>query len=84
MSYSKRGRHNPFDSYMNGLCLWMSPRQILVIEKICNHYEHIIEDAIDKEAFLDFKEQIDHEASIKKQKYLGEKYEKIPGDTLID
>lgn len=71
-SYSSRGKNNPFDAYMSGFCLWMTPRQIILIEKMCNKFSDCLEDGVDKEAFLDFKEQIEYEAEIKKKKYLGE------------
>jgi hypothetical protein len=73
MEYSKRGRANPFDAYMNGICLWITPRQILIIEKMCSKF--IPEEGIEKDAFLDFKEHIDHEAEIKKKRYFGGDYD---------
>ena len=71
MSYSERGRHNPFDAYMAGVCLWMTPRQILVIHRMCERFKDEVEKGVEEEAFLDFKSQIDHEAEIKKRKYFG-------------
>jgi ABC-type taurine transport system substrate-binding protein len=72
MSYSKRGKNNPFDAYMAGFCIWLTPRQILLIDKICGLFTEDIPDEIDKEAFVDFKEQLSHEAKIKRKKYFGE------------
>lgn len=69
MKYSERGRHEPFDNYMAGFAPWITPRQILILEQMCEKYKDEIEDPIDKEAFLDFKEQIDYEAEIKLNKY---------------
>lgn len=69
--YSSRGKNNPFDAYMAGFCLWMTPRQILVIEKMCEKHKDIVEKGVEEEAFLDFKSQIDYEAAIKRKKYFG-------------
>ena len=74
MKYSEKGKRNPFDSYMNGLCIWLTPRQIIVIEKMCKFFKDeptIAPGSVDQQAFLDFKEQIEHEAEIKKRKYFG-------------
>lgn len=71
MRYSERGRHNPFDAYMAGVCLWMTPRQILTIHRMCERFKDEVEKGVEEEAFLDFKSQIDHEAEIKKRKYFG-------------
>ena len=71
MSYGERGRHNPFDAYMAGVCLWMTPRQILTIHRMCERFKDEVEKGVEEEAFLDFKSQIDHEAEIKKRKYFG-------------
>lgn len=68
MEYCKRGKVNQFDSYMAGFCPWITPRQILILEKLCEKFKDELT-GIDKEALLDFKEQIDHEAAIKKKKY---------------
>lgn len=38
MSYHERGRHDPFDAYMAGFCVWMSPRQILINEAALKQY----------------------------------------------
>jgi hypothetical protein len=69
--YSKRGKHNPFDSYMSGFAPWITPRQIILIEEMCKKFIVTL-NGIEYEAFVDFKEQIDHEAAIKRKKYLGE------------
>ena len=69
VSYASRGKNNPFDAYMAGFCLWMTPRQIIIVEKMCNKFINCL-DGVEKEAFLDFKEQIEYEAEIKKKKYL--------------
>lgn len=50
-----------------GFCPWMTPRQILILEELCKKYKDEMEDSIDKEAFLDFKEQIDTEVEIKRK-----------------
>lgn len=71
MKYSERGKNNPFDAYMAGFAPWITPRQILILEEMCAEYVAKLE-GIELEAFLEFKEQIDHEAKIKRKKYLGE------------
>ena len=76
MGYVNRGKHNPFDSYMSGICLWVSPRQILILDRIFNFLKDcpepfFVEGTVEEEAFLDFKTQIEHEAEIKKRKYFG-------------
>ena len=71
MKYSERGRINPFDAYMAGFAPWITPRQIIILEEMCNRYKDVLE-GIALEAFLEFKEQIDHEAIIKRKKYLGD------------
>ena len=71
MSYSQRAKFNPYDSYMNGLCLWLSPRQIIILDDFLNSIKSSFLNDADKEAFLDFKSQIDHEAEIKRRKYFG-------------
>lgn len=76
MEYSKRGKNNPFDAYMSGVCLWLTPRQILILDKIFKFLENcpdkfLIDGSVEQEAFLDFKTQIEHEAEIKKRKYFG-------------
>lgn len=73
--YSERDKHNPFDAYMNGLYLWLTPRQILIVEKMCEQYKP--EQGIEEQAFTDFKEQIGHEAAIKRKKYFGADHEEI-------
>lgn len=77
MSYSKRGKHNPFDAYMAGFCIWLTPRQILIIDRMCELFKEEVSDEIEKEAFIDFKEQFANEAKIKRRKYLGEEHEEI-------
>ena len=71
MKYSERCKINPFDAYMAGFAPWITPRQILILEEMCAEYIKNLE-GIELEAFLDFKLQIDHEAEIKRKKYLGE------------
>ena len=74
MKYSERGKRNSFDSYMNGLCLWITPRQIIILEKMCKFFKDdpdITPGIVDQQAFLDFKSQIEYEAEIKKKKYFG-------------
>jgi len=71
MLYHERGRHNPFDAYMMGFCIWLSPRQILILEKMCKIFEGMPEKGPEEEAFIDFKVQIEYEAEIKRKKYLG-------------
>lgn len=70
MKYSERGKINPFDAYMAGFAPWITPRQILILEEMCAEYVLKL-DGIQKEAFLEFKEQIDHEAVIKRKRYLN-------------
>lgn len=77
MSYHKRGKENPFDAYMAGFCIWLTPRQILIIDKMCELFKEAVDGDIEKEAFLDFKEQFAHEAKIKRKKYLGVEDEEI-------
>ena len=69
MKYSERGKLNNFDLYMAGFAPWITPRQILILEQLCEKFKDEMEDSIDKDAFLDFKEQIDYEAAIKRNKY---------------
>ena len=76
MGYSKRGKNNPFDAYMAGVCLWITPRQILILDRIFNSFGNstesfFTEGTVEEEAFLDFKSQIEYEAEIKKKKYFG-------------
>ena len=70
MSYFKRGKNNRFDAYMAGISIWLSPRQIILLSEILNNISLEERDDVSKEAILDFKLQIDHEAEIKKEKYL--------------
>lgn len=70
MEYCKRGKINPFDAYMAGFSPWITPRQILILERFCAKFESESMSDIDKEAFLDFKSQIDHEAAIKRKRYV--------------
>jgi hypothetical protein len=72
MSYCTRGKYNSFDAYMAGFSPWITPRQILILATMCEKYEDEVSEGIEKEAFLDFKSQIDAEAKIKKKKYLEE------------
>ena len=72
MNYCNRGKINKFDSYMAGFCPWITPRQILIIADMCEKYKDDIAEGVDREAFLDFKTQIDAEAAIKRKRYLEE------------
>lgn len=71
MKYFERGKNNPFDAHMAGFAPWITPRQIITLANMCEKYKDELE-GIELEAFLDFKLQIDHEAEIKRKKYLGE------------
>ena len=62
MKYSERGKHNHFDSYMAGFAPWITLRQILILEELCAEYASKLE-GIKKEAFFEFKKQIDYEAA---------------------
>lgn len=70
MKYSERGKNNPFDAYMAGFAPWITPRQILILAEMCAEYVTKL-NGIQKEAFLEFKEQIDHKATIKRKRYLN-------------
>lgn len=76
MKYSERGKYNPFDAHMAGISIWITPRVILLLANMCDKYIHELKN-VDLEAFLDFKEQIDYEASIKRDKYQKEILENI-------
>lgn len=71
MKYSERGKINPFDAHTSGFALWITPRQILILAALCEKYAPTL-DGIHKEAFLEFKEQIDYEAKIKRKRYLNQ------------
>ena len=76
MSYHERGKNNPVDACMAGICVWVTPRQIIILDKafkfLQNYKEQIFsEGTVEEEAFLDFKDQIGYEAEIKKKKYFG-------------
>lgn len=76
MGYSKRGKNNPFDAYVTGVCLWITPRQIIILDRMFDFLQNcpepiFIEGSVEEEAFLDFKSQINREAKIKKKKYFG-------------
>ena len=70
MSYSERGRYNPYDAYMAGCCIWHSPRQIILLDERLKGWEP--SDPVDAEAIADLREMIAHEAEIKRKKYLGD------------
>lgn len=57
---------------MAGFCPWITPRQILILADMCEKYKDDVLKEIDKEAFLDFKTQIDMEAKVKRKIYSGE------------
>jgi hypothetical protein len=71
MKYSDRGKINPFDSYMAGFAPWITPRQIIILDNLCEKYIDTLT-GIEKEAFLDFSEQIKYEANIKRKRYLNQ------------
>ena len=57
----------PLDAHMLGVCLLITPRQILMLERFlpkCEPLPH------EKSAYAEFKEAIDYEAAIKRKKYL--------------
>lgn len=68
MSYHHRGKINPFDAYMAGMNWWTSPRQILLLDKMFQTFTP--EPGVEAEAFEDMKSMIEHEAKIKRKKYL--------------
>ena len=70
MSYGERGRHNPFDAYMAGCCIWHSPRQLVLLDERLRDWEP--SDPVDAEAVADMREMVAHEAEIKRRKYLGD------------
>ena len=69
MSYSERGRHNPFDAYMAGACIWFTPRQLILLGDRLEGFTP--EGPVDAEAYRDMQEMVAHEAEIKRKKYLG-------------
>lgn len=69
MRYSERGRHNPFDSYMAGIAMWLTPRQIVLLDARLKDWEP--SDPVDAEAIADLREMVAHEAEIKRRKYFG-------------
>ena len=70
MKYSERGKHNPFDAYMAGFSLWLTPRQILLLDSRLRGF--VPADKVDAEAYVDLQEMIGNEAAIKRKKYLEE------------
>jgi hypothetical protein len=66
-AYFARGKHNPFDAYMAGMCWWVSPRQILVLDEMFKR--HIPRAGVEADAFEDMKSQILHEAEIKRKRF---------------
>lgn len=69
-SYASRGKINPFDAYMTGCCIWHTPRQILILEKLLELGRSQIEDGLELEAYEDMLPLVKHEAEIKRKKYL--------------
>lgn len=69
MSYYHHGKINPFDAYMAGFNWWTSPRQTLILAEMFQQFTPA--PGIETEAFEDMKSQIEHEAKIKRKKYLG-------------
>ena len=55
---------------MAGFCVWISPRQIILLARFLNKFD-ILDglNSIERQAILDFKSQIDHEAEVKKKIY---------------
>lgn len=74
MPYHERGRHNPFDAYMEGFCVWMSPRQILINEAALKQYTP--KPGVEADAHEDLLSQFVHEAEIKRKKY-GEQGQRV-------
>jgi len=68
--YSDRGRINPFDSYMAGCCMWHSPRQIMILEKLMVKGRSEISEGVEMEACEDMLSLVKQEATIKRKKYL--------------
>lgn len=69
MKYSDRGRHNPFDAYMAGIAMWLTPRQIILLDDRLAGYTPA--DPVDAAAYADMQETVAHEAGVKRKKYLG-------------
>jgi len=70
MKYSERGRHNPYDAYMAGCCIWHSPRQLILLSDRLKGF--VPDDPVDAEAYEDMQSTVDCEAEIKRKKYLGD------------
>lgn len=70
IKYSERGRHNPFDAYMAGFCMWMTPRQILLLDARLKGF--VPDDPVDAAAYADLRDSVGYEAEIKRKKYLGD------------
>jgi len=70
MEYHKRGKNNPFDAYMAGMSVWITPRQIIILSDFLKDANIDKLNEVEKDALLDFKSQIDYEAEIKRKKYL--------------
>lgn len=70
MEYHKRGKNNPFDAYMAGMSVWVTPRQIIILSDFLKDINIDKLNEVEKDALLDFKSQIDYEAEIKRKKYL--------------
>lgn len=68
--YMHRGKLNPFDAYMAGCCIWHSPRQILILEKLLDKGRPEISEGVEMEAYEDMLDLVKHEATIKRKKYL--------------
>jgi len=69
--YVDRGKVNPFDAHMAGCCIWFSPRQILILEKVLDSGRPEIAKGVETEAYEDMLPLIRIEADIKRKKYLG-------------
>jgi len=70
MEYHKRGKNNPFDAYMAGMSVWVTPRQIIILSDFLKDVDIDKLNEVEKDALLDFKSQIDYEAEIKRKNYL--------------
>jgi len=69
-SYASRGKINPFDAYMTGCCIWHTPRQILILEKLLEKGRSEISEGVEMEAYEDMLCLIKYEAAIKRKRYL--------------
>jgi len=69
MKYVEYGKHDPCDAYMMGFCVWMSPRQVILVEDALEKYTP--KPGIDAVAHKDVWSQFRAEAEIKRKKYFG-------------